>query len=282
MTTRKSKFLNFELNVLAAPAALLVILFFFVPIGNVFLLSFTDPSVGFDNYRLLLTSNGAQRILIRTAKLSIVTTVFAVLFGYLVAYVLAASSPRQRNVMLFFILVPFWVSALARAFAWLLLLGRQGPVNTLLLGSGLIEQPIDILYSELGVTIAMIHYMIPYAIFPLYSAMKDIDPQLLSASRGLGASSVATFLHVFLPISAPAIVAASSLVFVYSLGFYVIPVLVGGGRVLMIGQYISINVLETVQWGVASMLSVTLLASILLLGAVGQQSRHLMNRSGRF
>jgi putative spermidine/putrescine transport system permease protein len=270
--------LDYELLVLAAPAAVLVIVFFLVPLANVLVLSVTDPKLGFDNYLLLFRNEGMQRIIGRTIRLSVVTTVASVGLGYLLAYVLAASTRRQRNAMLFFILVPFWASALVRAFSWILLLGREGPVNALLQGAGLISEPINVLYSETGVTIAMVHYMLPYAVFPLYSAMKNIDGQMLWASRGLGASPGSTFLHVYLPVTRPAIVAASSLVFVYSLGFYVIPIIVGGGRVIMIGQYISINVLDTAQWGIASMLSVTLLVSILLLRAAERNSARLLGQ----
>jgi putative spermidine/putrescine transport system permease protein len=276
LKTRRPARLDYELLVLAAPAVVLVIVFFLVPLANVFVLSVTDPKLGFDNYLLLFRSEGMQRIIGRTVRLSVVTTIVSVAVGYLLAYVLAASSRRQRNAMLFFILVPFWASALVRAFSWILLLGREGPVNALLQGAGLISEPINVLYSETGVTIAMVHYMLPYAVFPLYSAMKNIDGQMLWASRGLGASPGSTFLHVYLPVTRPAIVAASSLVFVYSLGFYVIPIIVGGGRVIMIGQYISINVLDTAQWGIASMLSVTLLVSILLLRAAERNSARLL------
>ena len=269
---------DYELLLLAAPAVFLVIVFFLVPLVNIFVLSVTEPKTGLDNYLLLFSSSGMQRIIARTIRLSVMTTVVSVVVGYLLAYVLAASTPRQRNAMLFFILVPFWASALVRAFSWILLLGREGPVNTLLGGAGLISEPINVLYSETGVTIAMVHYMLPYAVFPLYAAMRNVDGQTLWASRGLGASPLSTFLHVFLPVTRPAIIAASSLVFVYSLGFYVIPIIVGGGRVIMIGQYISINVLDTAQWGVASMLSVTLLVSILLMRAVERGSGRLLQQ----
>lgn len=269
---------NLDFLILALPAVAALLAFFVAPLANVLVLSVTEPTTGLDNYRMLLTNSGIQRVLVRTVNLSLITTVCAVGFGYLVAYVLAGSPPRQRNAMLFFILVPFWVSALARAFAWILLLGQNGPVNSVLIGMGLSEQPIKILYNELGVTIGMIHYMLPYAILPLYAAMKDIDQQLLVASRGLGASPFATFVHVYLPLTVPGIAAAFSLVFVYSLGFYVIPVIIGGGRVLMIAQYISINVLDTVRWGTASMLSMTLLVSILLLTAAGNGLKRVAAR----
>ena len=262
---------RFEFLALGSPVLVLVCLLFLLPLCNVLLLSVTEPSPGLGNYALLFTSQGIQRILLRTLRLSALTTAIAVPAAYLVAYVLAASSPRQRRLMLFFILVPFWVSALARAFSWLLLLGREGPLNTVLLRMGLIAQPLDLLFNEFGVTIAMVHYMLPYAILPLYTAIKDMDPQLVLASRGLGASPFGAFIHTFLPITLPAIGATCGLVFVYSLGFYIIPAILGGGRVLMVAQYISINVLDTVRWGVASMLAVTLLVTVLLLSASASQ-----------
>ncbi|HEY0296052.1 MAG TPA: ABC transporter permease [Bordetella sp.] len=263
-----------EFLVLSVPLVLALVVFFILPLLNVFLLSVTEPSTGLGNYALLVSSEGIRHILWRTVRLCAVTTVFSVAAAYLVAYVLAASTPRQRSLMMFFILVPFWVSALVRAFAWLLLLGQDGPVNQALVGLGVMARPFQFLFNEVGVTLGMVHYMLPYAVLPLYALMKDIDPQLIRASRGLGATAFGAFIHTYLPLTVPAIVASSSLVLVYSLGFYIIPAILGGGRVLMIAQYISINVLETVRWGLASMLSVTLLVSVLLLSlATGRLGR---------
>lgn len=250
---------------LASPAILAVGLFFVVPVLQVLVLSFTEPSPGLDNYRMLLTGTGVQQVILRTLRLCAITTVLSVLAGYVVAYVLVGSSAMHRQVMLFFILVPFWVSALTRAFAWVVLLGREGALNSTLMSLGVIGEPLSILYNEGGVTIGMVHYMLPYAILPLFAVMRDIDPQLTAAARGLGASQRRAFFRVFLPLSMPGIVAAAALVFVYSLGFYVTPAILGGGRVLMIGEYISINVLDTVRWGFASMLASTLLVSVLLI-----------------
>jgi len=265
-------------SILAAPAVVLTIPLFVIPLIGIMIISFTDPSLGLQNYRMLLENEGIRSVLIRTFWLSSITAIVAIFAGYVIAYAMFASSSRVRLIMLFFILVPFWVSALSRAFSWIILLGRNGPVNTVLMNIGAIARPISILYSETGVTLAMIHYMLPYAILPLFTAMKDIDLRLLSASRGLGATPTVTFTTVFLPITFPGIVSAFTLVFIYSLGFYVIPAIVGGGRVPLIGQYISMNVLDTVRWGVASMLSVTLLVTILLLGITSGQLRRLTTR----
>lgn len=257
---------------LAAPAVLAIGLFFVVPLLQIMKLSVTEPTFGTQNYRALFVSTGMQQVILRTLKLCVVTTVVSVGTAFVVAYVLSGASGRARRLMLFFILVPFWVSALTRAFAWIVLLGREGALNSLLLATGATEEPLDILYHEGGVAIGMIHYMLPYAILPLYAVMRDIDPQFVAAARGLGASPGQAFRRVFLPLSRPGIIASAGLVFIYSLGFYVTPSILGGGRVLMIGEFISINVLDTVRWGIASMLSSTLLVTVLLVVSLASRA----------
>jgi putative spermidine/putrescine transport system permease protein len=113
----------------------------------------------------------------------------------------------------------------------------------------------------------MVHYMIPFAVLPLYSNMRSIDLRLVAAARGLGAGPLQAFLRVFLPLSLPGIVGAGILVFIFSLGFYVTPAILGGGRILMVAEYIGVQILNTLRWGVGAMLATTLLVSVLLLMA---------------
>jgi putative spermidine/putrescine transport system permease protein len=164
--------------------------------------------------------------------------------------------------MLTLVLVSFWVSVLVRAFAWLTLLRSNGIINEWLIGLGLIDEPLDLVRNQFGVLVGMVHYMIPYAVLPLLANMKGIDTRLMSASRGLGAGAVETFIRIYLPLSLPGIIAAGLLVFIISLGFFVTPAILGGGRVLMIAEYVSVQVLITTQWGAASMLSAVLLISV--------------------
>jgi len=167
--------------------------------------------------------------------------------------------------MMAILLVSFWISVLVRSFAWLMLLGHNGLVNDALMGIGLISEPLQLMRNELGVLIGMTEYMLPYAILPLLANMQGIDPRVTSASRSLGASSVQTFLRVFLPLTKPGIIAASLLVFISSLGFYVTPAILGGGKVQMIAEYISVQLLVTVRWGVAAMLATLMMVSVLAL-----------------
>jgi putative spermidine/putrescine transport system permease protein len=181
---------------------------------------------------------------------------------------MAHVSDRHRNWILIFVLVPFWVSVLARAFSWVVLLHDNGVVNRALLDAGVIDEPVHLVRNQLGVMIGMTHYMIPYAVLPLYAAMRGIDGRLVQAARGLGAGPIESFLRVYLPLSLPGIAGAGVLVFILTLGFFVTPSILGGGKTVMIAEYVSIQILQTVRWGVGSMLAVVLLLMVFLLLAI--------------
>ena len=155
-----------------------------------------------------------------------------------------------------------------RAFAWVALLRREGVVNTLLLQAGIVDAPLPLLWNEFAVCVGMVHYMLPYAVLPLYAQMRDIDQRTIAAARGLGASRVQAFLRVFLPLSRPGIIGAGVLVFIFSCGFFVTPAILGGGRTLMIAEYVSAQILDLLRWGLGTMLATTLVVTILLLLAV--------------
>jgi len=250
---------------LLLPLLVPLVLLYLVPLGRVLWISFTDPTPGLANYERLLAFPALQRVLFTTLRIGAITTGLALLRGYLVAYVMVHAGPRHRLWVTAFVLVPFWVSLLVRAFAWLTLLRTEGVINQALLGWGLVAQPLALVHNELGVVIGMVHYMVPYATLPLYANMQGIDPRLADASRSLGAGPLTTFLRIFLPLSLPGIAAAGVLVFIFSLGFFVTPALLGGGKVVMIAEYVSVQILQTVRWGVGTMMASVLLLTVLLL-----------------
>jgi putative spermidine/putrescine transport system permease protein len=250
---------------LVLPFLALVVALFIGPIFNILWLSFTDPEPGFGNYAALATSDSLARILWTTIRICVITTAFSVMFGYSIAYAMTHAAQGSRNRMLGLLLVTFWISVLVRTFSWLMLLGRTGLVNETLIDIGIISQPIAFMRNELGVLIGMVHYMIPYAVLPLLASMQNIDTRVLSASRSLGATGGQTFRRVYLPLTRPGLVAASLLVFILSLGFYVTPAILGGGRVLMVAEYISVQVLVTLRWGTAAMLAALMLFGVLAL-----------------
>jgi putative spermidine/putrescine transport system permease protein len=250
---------------LVVPALALILVLYVGPLLKILGLSFTDPTPGLQNYRLLLTSGAIQRILLTTVRICALTTVLTLAGGYLIAYALVHANERLRQWMLFCVLLPFWLSVLVRSFAWVMLLRQEGVVNSVLLALGLIGQPLTLVRNEFGVIVGMIHYMLPYAILPLYTNMQGIDQRLVAAARGLGAGPFGAFRRVFLPLSLPGLIGAGVLVFVFSLGFYITPAILGGGKTVMIAEYIAVNILDNIRWGLATMLATVLLATVFLL-----------------
>ncbi len=250
---------------LIAPLLLLVVALYLGPILNILWLSISDPEPGMGNYRKLYESDTLLRIMWTTLRICLITTIFSVLLGYSIAYAMVHSHQKQKNYMLTFLLVSFWISILVRTFSWLMLLGRKGLVNTTLENVGIIAEPISFMRNELGVLIGMVHYMIPYAVLPLLVSMQSLDTRVMDASRNLGASGTQTFWRIYLPLTTPGLVASTLLVFILSLGFYVTPAVLGGGKVLMIAEYISVQLLVTLKWGTAAMLAALMLFGVLAM-----------------
>ena len=255
---------RFYLLMVVLPCAFLAI-FYFLPVLNVLRLSVTEPQPGIDNYQMLFQSGALHRILENTLRVSLTTTALTLLLGYLFSLGINSMAPRARTVALFVVLASFWISALIRAYAWVAILQPNGLINQLLMGMGLIDTPLKLVRNELGVIIGMVHYMLPYAILPIYANMSGIDQSLMRASRALGANRWRSFWWVFFPQSLPGLAGAGILVLIFSLGFYITPAVLGGGRVVMIAEYISIQISETLRWGVATMLATVLVMVVVAL-----------------
>ncbi|WP_235924660.1 ABC transporter permease [Roseomonas harenae] len=253
---------------LIIPALLLMTAFYIAPILQVLAISVTEPQPGLGNYERLFTSESVQRVIGTTLRIGVITTAIALLLGYVLAYRIAMSGPKAQRWWLLAVLVPLWISVLVRAFAWVTLLRRQGLVNQGLLATGVIDQPLALVWNELGIVIGMVHYMVPYAVLPMLSSMREIDPRVLTAARGLGAGRIRTFLRVFLPLSLPGLIAAGVLVFIFSLGFYITPALLGGGKTLMVAEWIKLQILDLIRWGLGAMMATVLVVAILATLAV--------------
>jgi len=250
---------------LIAPALLLVGVIYFLPLARVLAISVMEPEPGLGNYALLFTSAPIQRVLGTTLRICVFTTSITLVLAYVVAYVLTHAKPTAQRLMMLGVLLPLWMSVLVRAFAWVTLLRRQGLVNNALIGMGAIDEPLALMWNEIGVTIGMVHYMLPLGILPLWAAMRDIDGRVLAASRGLGASATQTFARVFLPLSLPGVIGAGLLVFIFSLGFFITPAILGGGKTIMVAEYINVQIHESLRWGVGTMIASTLVATIFIL-----------------
>jgi putative spermidine/putrescine transport system permease protein len=205
-----------------------------------------------------------------TARICAITTGVALLLGYVLAYALTQARPSVQRWMMAGVLLPLWVSVLARSFAWVALLRREGLVNGWLLAAGVIDQPLPLMWNIFGVAVGMVHTMLPYAVLAMAAQMRTIDRSLVAAARGMGAGRGQAFRRVFLPLSLPGLGSAAVLVTIFSLGFYVTPVLLGGGRVMMVAEYVSLQIHDLLAWGVGTMLATTLVIAIAALLGVSR------------
>ncbi|WP_426935625.1 ABC transporter permease [Pseudomonas fulva] len=251
---------------LTLPGFALVLLVLAVPLAWLGWMSFLDDGGAFTlaNYVRLLKPVYTNSLL-TTFQIAFCVTLACVLLGYPLAYLLSQVPERTGQVLMALVLLPFWTSVLVRTYAWLVLLQRQGIINNTMLDLGLIDQPLSLVNNFFGTTVGMVHVMLPFLVLPLYDKMKNIDPQLMSAAANCGASPAQAFRQVFLRLSLPGLASGVTLVFVLSLGFYLTPALLGGGKVAMWSMKISDTISLFGNWGAASALGVTLLIVTLLM-----------------
>ena len=209
-------------------------------------------------------------ILLRTFKISAVVALLCALLGYPLAYLLASLPPRRANPLLILVLLPFWTSALVRTTAWVVLLQSEGVLNGFLIGAGLVEAPLPLIYNRLGVYIAMTHVLLPFLVLPLYGVMKGISPVEMRAASSLGAGPLAVFLRIYLPQTLPGLAAGMIIVFTLALGYYITPALVGGGADQMVSGSIAFYTNQTLNWGMAAALSLLLLLPLALMLFAGR------------
>lgn len=244
------------------PSLIFLFVFFCIPVVMLLSTSFISADMEFTshNYVRLLTTPVYVQVLVITFKISIYTTIFTLLAAYPAAYFLATIPDRKRNWLILLVLMPFWTSFLVRTFAWIILLGRNGAVNNLLINIGIIDAPIALIYNITGVLIGMVHGMIPLAILTMLPVMQNIDKRLMPAATTLGASNLRAFWQVFFPMSMPGVAAAGLLVFITSIGFFIVPALLGGAKETMISQLIITAIQELLNWKFAGALSLMLFA----------------------
>ena len=255
---------------MALPAYAYLVVFFAFPLIIVVVYSFATRNRfgGTDLSGWNVESYGklgdpiVRDILFRSIWLAILTTVICLLVAYPFAYFLATRRPMVRNLMLVFVMIPFWSNFLVRNYAWRVLLGNDGPVSQLTDAIGLGETRI--LFTPTAVVLGLVYGFLPFMILPLYAAIERMDWSLLEASRDLGATGVQTFRNVTLPLSMPGVIAGSILVFIPSLGAYVTPEILGGGKQVLLGSYIVTQFLTARNWPVGAATSTVLMAIMLV------------------
>jgi len=248
----------------ALPIAFLLVLFVF-PVLRFLLLAVEDGTLA--HFEKALTDGLHVLVLVETLRIAAIVTLICLALGYPLSYWLATTTPPWRNVGFALLLLPFWISVLVRTYAWMILLGRNGVLNRQLMALGVIDAPLPLLHNTTGVVIGMVHVLLPYMVFPLYAVMRRVDPALLSAAEGLGAPGWQVMRRIYFPLTLPGVLSGATLVFVISLGFFITPALLGGGRVLMIGVLIERHVRQYLDWGLAAALAIIVLAVALAIYA---------------
>jgi ABC-type spermidine/putrescine transport system permease subunit I len=247
-------------RLLLAPIAFLYLIALLAPISfflvmSVFRYSALDlwvPAVTGENFARLLGDPYHRAIIVRTLKIALFTTVGCLALGYPLAWYLARTQSAWRGLLMFLVIAPLMTGVIVRTYGWIVLLGSEGTINALLRGLGLIDRPLRILHTELAVLIALVHILLPYMVFPLFSALAGQDPDLERAAHTLGAGRARTFLEVTLPLSRPGVFMGSALVFTLTAGAVVTPALMGGKDVRMLGQTIYELTMSTLNWPLAS------------------------------
>jgi len=204
----------------------------------------------------------------RTLLISAQVTLTCLLLGFPIAYLLSTLPSKTSNMLMIFVLLPFWISLLVRTTAWIVLLQDQGVINSILLGVGVLDEPLALIRNRVGVVIAMTHILLPFMILPLYSVMKGINPSLMRAAKSMGANPAVAFWRVYTPLTVPGIGAGGLLVFIISIGYYITPALVGGPKDIMASQLIDVQMNQQLNWNMASAIGVVLLAITLVLFAI--------------
>lgn len=248
---------------LLAPALLLVGLLFILPLAGVMGLTVHDgTSFTLGPVRELLDSRVALVVLERTFLLAVTVTAICLLLGYPAAYFMSGLKPRTRAYVTYLILLPFWVSILIRTYTWIVILGREGIVNTGLAALGF--APVQVLYTNLAVQIGMVQILLPIVIITCLASMLDIEKDLVRAARSLGASKPQAFWKVFFPLSVSGAATGGLICFILCLGFFVTPALLGGRRSIIISNLIDLQVHQTLNWAFASVLATALLTVTLV------------------
>lgn len=254
--------------ILLAPLLAFLALVYVVPFLGVVGWSVTRPEPGLQNYQAALGDPLVLSVFWRTLRICLVVTLFSVAMAYLLALLWVRGTPLVRTLTELCILIPFWISVLTRAFGWLALLSSRGFINEWLDAAGLLDAPLRLVRNDFGVTVGMIHFMIPFAVFPLASAMRMVDERVLMAARGMGAGRARIFWQVFVPMTASGILGASLLVFVFAIGFFITPAILGGGRSVMAAELIYLRIFQSPDWGLAAAISVILMLAVSALLAV--------------
>ncbi|MFO1088795.1 MAG: ABC transporter permease [Hyphomicrobiales bacterium] len=261
---------------LVGPTVLALIVLMVIPIIIMFVYTFYEfvtagvdkPAFSFENWHEFFTDTYYHMFLWKTARVSLITAALCALMGFPPAYFIAMTEFRHKWLLLLLLIVPFWISFTIRTYSWIHILGEKGAINSVLMGLGIIDQPLPMLYTEGAVIMGMIHFLLPYMILNIYVSLEGIDRNLISAARTLGCTRLQAFREVTLPLSLPGLMAGLLLTFVLAAGSYVTPQILGSNRDQLFGNLIFDTIMKELNWPMGSTLSIVLLVLLGILTAI--------------
>jgi putrescine transport system permease protein len=221
-------------------------------------------SVTLDNFLFVLQDDLYLYTYWSSVKIAVISTILVLLIGYPMAYAIARAPANKRSFLLMLVILPFWTSFLLRVYAWMGLLNTHGLINKALMGLGIIDAPLTMMYTDFALYIGIVYSYLPFMILPLYANLEKLDASLLDAAADLGASPLRTFIDVTLPLSLPGIIAGCMLVFIPAMGEFVIPSLLGGADSLMIGRVLYDEFFINNDWPLASAIALVLLTLLII------------------
>jgi putative spermidine/putrescine transport system permease protein len=245
--------------VYVAPLVLFMLLAFNLPIALMLGWSIAAPPDVLAHYAQILERPVYLKVLGNTFRIALVATLVCAALGYPLAYWMRGLAPGRQLIALALVVLPFWVSILVRTYAWIVILGNDGVVNRTLQAAGLTRAPVSFLYNEFGVILGTANVLLPFLVLPLFAAMLKLDDRLLQAAASLGARQRTIFWRIFFPLTLPSLAAGAILVFILTLGFFITPAILGGGRVSMIANMLDLLINRMPRWELAAAISTVLL-----------------------
>jgi spermidine/putrescine transport system permease protein len=268
VSTQKKGVLGFLLG----PSVFWLVIFFVAPLIIVLVVSFSKRSLlgvveydfNLQNYRRVFSDVIYLRIFWKSLWLAIVNTILCLVVAYPFAFYIARQTPNRQNFLIFLVMVPFWTNFLIRTYALIFIVRDTGLFNNFLIGLGIVDEPLVIMFTQTGVLLGMLYGYLPFAILPLYASIEQLDFNYVQAAQDLGASGVRVFLRIILPLTMPGVVAASIITFIPTMGAYVTPDLMGGGNTFLIGNLLQQQFMTVRDWPFGSALGIVLMILVLI------------------
>lgn len=274
---------------MAVPLYLFTIVFVVIPLIYIVVLSFLQKDVLWGVTNQFTLNNYAKmfdpvygKTFLDSLKLAFATTIITTLMGYPFGYFMAKLAPNRRNFVMLLVVVPFWTNALVRIYGWMILLRTKGVLNQALLALGIVDEPIKILYTYGAVLIGMVYSLLPFMILPVYSSVEKMDWSLVEAARDLGAGRIKAFFTVTLKLTLPGVLSGFVLVFVPSIGLFFLADLLGGGKIMLVGNLIKNQLLQARDWPFGAALSVVLMLMTFFIIFLYRKLTHSKDLEGFF